>query len=139
MRAHQPYSRHLGIDSPLRQPDRNHISGFFSSGSRLQSASFFLVLSVFVYVGSGAWAQSPASTTTAAQTPDAPEPLNPAANPSQQKPDRVTTTVVVHGEVKDDYLSDPHTAASLDDTPVKELPLSVTSITSAVISDQVSR
>ena len=28
---------------------------------------------------------------------------------SQQKPDRVTTTVVVHGEVKDNYLSDTGT------------------------------
>ena len=32
--------------------------------------------------------------------------------PPAQKPDRVTTTVVVHGEVKDDYLSDPRTDTS---------------------------
>ncbi|MBS1804383.1 MAG: TonB-dependent receptor [Acidobacteria bacterium] len=65
-----------------------------------------------------------------------PQPSNPQP---AQKPDRVTTTVVVHGEVKDDYLSDPRTAASLDDTPIKDLPISVTSITSAVIGDQISR
>ena len=58
---------------------------------------------------------------------------------SAQKPDRVTTTVVVHGEVKDDYVSDPRTAASLDGTPLQETPISVTSITSAVIGDQISR
>ena len=57
----------------------------------------------------------------------------------QQKPDRVTTTVVVHGEVKDDYLSDAGTAGSLDNTPIRETPLSVTDVTSAVMSDQVSR
>ena len=68
-----------------------------------------------------------------AQKPQSPD-LHPA-----QKPDRVTTTVVVHGEVKDDYASDPRTAASLDDTPLQETPLSVTSVTSAVIGDQISR
>src|SRR5579859_211934 len=56
-----------------------------------------------------------------------------------QRPDRVTTTVVVHGEVKDDYISDPRTAASLDNTPLQETPLAVTSVTSAVIGDQISR
>ena len=64
----------------------------------------------------------------------------PSSDPEgAQKPDRVTTTVVVHGEVKDDYLSDPRTAASLDGTPLQETPLSVTSVTSAVIGDQISR
>lgn len=58
---------------------------------------------------------------------------------SAQKPDRVTTTVIVHGEVKDDYVSDPRTAASLDGTPLQETPLSVTSVTSAIIGDQISR
>ena len=56
-----------------------------------------------------------------------------------QKTDRITTTVVVHGEVKDDYASDPRTSASLDGTPLQETPLSVTSVTGAVISDQISR
>ena len=64
----------------------------------------------------------------------------PSSDPEgAQKPDRVTTTVVVHGEVKDDYLSDPRTAASLDGTSLQETPLSVTSVTSAVIGDQISR
>ena len=58
---------------------------------------------------------------------------------STQKPDRVTTTVVVHGEVQDNYLSDPRNAASLDGTSLQETPLSVTSITGAVIGDQISR
>jgi iron complex outermembrane recepter protein len=66
---------------------------------------------------------------------------SPQSSDSQpaQKPDRVTTTVVVRGEVKDDYVSDPRTAASLDGTPLTETPLSVTSVTSAVIGDQISR
>ncbi len=64
---------------------------------------------------------------------------NPSANAPQQKPGRVTTTVIVHGEVKDNYLSDAGTAASLDNTPIRETPLSVTAVTSAVMSDQVAR
>ena len=64
---------------------------------------------------------------------------NPTAQNPPQKPERVTTTVVVHGEVKDDYLSDAGSAASLDNTPIQETPLSVSSITSALMSDQISR
>ena len=85
------------------------------------------------------WAQSPSASlpqsdgSRQSTGQNAPEPL------TQQKPERVTTTVVVHGQVKDDYLSDPRTAASLDDTTLKELPLSVTDVTSALMSDQVSR
>jgi iron complex outermembrane receptor protein len=51
----------------------------------------------------------------------------------------VTTTVVVHGEVKDDYLTDAGTAGSLDNASIRETPLSVTAVTSAVMNDQVSR
>ena len=71
--------------------------------------------------------QTPAPTTSAAQTPET------------QKPLRVTTTVLVHGEVKDDYLSGASTAASLDGVPLAETPLSVTDVTRAVLSDQVAR
>jgi iron complex outermembrane receptor protein len=46
---------------------------------------------------------------------------------------------VVHGEVKDDYLSDAASAASFDNTPLSETPLSVTDVTSALMGDQVSR
>lgn len=80
-----------------------------------------------------ALAQNPQSTTSESPAE------KPSTQPAQQKPERVTTTVVVHGEVKDDYLSDPRTAASLDDTPLQETPLSVTDVTSAVMNDQVAR
>jgi iron complex outermembrane receptor protein len=45
----------------------------------------------------------------------------------------------VHGEVKDDYLSDAASAGSLDNTPLSETPLSVTDVTRALMNDQVSR
>jgi iron complex outermembrane receptor protein len=57
---------------------------------------------------------------------------------SQQLP-RVTTTVEVHGQVKDDYLSGTTTAGSLDGSLLKETPLSVTTVTGAVLKDQVAR
>lgn len=74
-----------------------------------------------------------AASFASAQNPASSDPRSPA------KPDRVTTTVVVHGEVKDDYASDPRTAASLDGASLQETPLAVTSVTSAVIGDQISR
>ena len=58
---------------------------------------------------------------------------------TQQIPPRVTTTVVVHAEVKDDYVTDNVTAGNLDGTLLKETPLSVTSVTRAVLNDQVAR
>ena len=62
---------------------------------------------------------------------------NPA--PPQQKPAPVTTTVVVHGEVEDNYLPDSITVGTLGGAPLKEAPLSASVITRDLLSDQVSR
>ncbi|HZB88587.1 MAG TPA: TonB-dependent receptor plug domain-containing protein, partial [Terracidiphilus sp.] len=51
----------------------------------------------------------------------------------------VTTTVEVHGEVKDGYLSDAAQAGSLDGVPLLETPLSVSAVSRAVLSDQIAR
>jgi iron complex outermembrane receptor protein len=138
MRARQPQPRQLDIDSFRRESDRGDIF-VFSCGSGLERVSLWLMLSIFALGGSVAWTQSPTPTASGAQTPNASEPQNPAANPSQQMPDRVTTTVVVHGEVRDDYFSDSASGASLDNSSLKETPLSVTSVTSALMGDQISR
>jgi iron complex outermembrane recepter protein len=137
MHARQPQPRQLDIDSLLRESHRGDIF-VFSCGSRLERASLWLMLSIFALGCSAAFAQSPTPTSPEAQNPNAPA-QNPAANPSQRVPDRVTTTVVVHGEVKDDYFSDSASGASLDNSSLKETPLSVTSVTSALMGDQVSR
>ena len=74
-----------------------------------------------------------------AQSPSKPQ--DNTKNPletSQQKVEPVTTTVVVHGEVKD-YFSDTASAGSLDGTPIKETPLSLSTVSDALMSDQVSR
>ena len=62
-----------------------------------------------------------------------------AQDPAAQQQKRVTTTVVVHAEVKDDYLSGGTTAGSLDGTLLQETPLSVTSVSRAVLNDQAAR
>jgi iron complex outermembrane receptor protein len=104
-----------------------------STSLRLAEAFLGMVLLTTSTAGTLA-AQSavptPSPTTTAQKA---------STDASQQKPDRVTTTVVVHGDVKDNYLSDAATAGSLDNTPIRETPLSVTAVTSAVMSDQVAR
>ncbi len=140
MLARQPQLRQLDIDSPQRQSDHSLI--FVNRARfRLELATLWLVLSIcaFAFCGLAVCAQSSTPATSQAQPPDAPNPQNPTADPSQQKPGRVTTTVVVHGEVKDDYLSNAASAASLDNTTLRETPLSVTNVTRALMSDQISR
>ena len=88
---------------------------------------------------------APLTAQTAPQNPaSAPQPTqnsSPAQNPTpaQQKPAPVTTTVVVHGEVEDNYLPESVTVGTLDGTPLKQTPLSATVVTRDLLSDQVSR
>jgi iron complex outermembrane receptor protein len=89
-----------------------------------------LGLILLCWCGSGEFAFSQTQTSAPANTAQAPE---------TQKLQRVTTTVLVHGEVKDDYLSGAATAASLDGSTLVETPLSVSVVTRAVLSDQVAR
>jgi len=66
-----------------------------------------------------------------AQTPTAPKP--------GQQIQPVTTTVVVHGEVKDDYLPDAVTVGTLDGATLAETPLSATVVTRDLLIDQGAR
>ncbi len=63
----------------------------------------------------------------------------PTGASAQQLPQRVTTTVVVHGEVTDDYVSGASPVGSLDGAVLLETPLAVTAVTRAVLNDQVAR
>lgn len=51
----------------------------------------------------------------------------------------VTTTVLVHGDVKDDYLPDTVTAGTLDGERLSETPLSATIVTRDLLTDQGAR
>jgi iron complex outermembrane receptor protein len=70
----------------------------------------------------------PAGTT---QTPDAPK--------SEQQVQPVTTTVVVRGEVKDNYLPDAVVVGTLDGAPLQQTPLSATVVTHELLLDQGAR
>ena len=50
-----------------------------------------------------------------------------------------TTTVVVHGEVEDNYLPEAVTVGTLDGEPLKNAPLSATVVTRDLLNDQVAR
>ena len=70
----------------------------------------------------------------------APAPSTPAraAQAAPQLP-RVTTTIEVHAEIKNDYRPDAVTAGNLDGAALQETPLSATVVTRAVLSDQGAR
>ncbi len=117
-----------------REPRRSVIARRTLKIANFRQLVLLLLFLIGALTGSRLSAQS---TTSAAADPQIQTAQ--AQDKSQQKPDRVTTTVVVHGEVKDDYLSDSASGASLDNTPLKETPLSVTDLTSALMNDQISR
>jgi iron complex outermembrane receptor protein len=52
---------------------------------------------------------------------------------------RVTTTVVVHDEVKQGYLPEMVTVGTLDGAPLAETPLSATVVTRELLNDQAAR
>ena len=63
----------------------------------------------------------------------------PETRAGQQKLPRVTTTVVVHGETKDDYLPETVTVGTLDGATLEQAPLSATVVTRDLLNDQVAR
>ena len=66
---------------------------------------------------------------TSAQSPDA----------AQQKPAPVTTTVIVHGEVEDNYLPESVTVGTLQGAELMNAPVSASVVTRDLLNDQVSR
>jgi iron complex outermembrane receptor protein len=109
------------------------VQGIFSPADRcMRWAARFIVLACFVsplFAIAQSESKKPSDTIQKTES----------KNTDAQKLPRVTTTVEVHDVVKDDYFSGATTAGSLDGTLLKETPLSVTSITRAVLSDQVAR
>jgi iron complex outermembrane receptor protein len=66
-------------------------------------------------------------------------PAQNAAKPAAQQIQPVTTTVVVHGEAKDDYLPGAVSVGTLDGATLKETPLSATIVTRELLTDQAAR
>ena len=69
------------------------------------------------------------------------QPANTNPNGNGQKPGvaPVTTTVVVKGQLNDNYLPEAVKVGTLDGAPLKEAPLSATVVTRDVMNDQMSR
>jgi iron complex outermembrane recepter protein len=81
----------------------------------------------------------PARAQNSAPQPQTPPATSTNTQDSAQKPAPVSTTVIVHGEVEDNYLPGSVTVGTLSATPLKDAPLSATVITRDLLSDQVSR
>ncbi|MGA2571833.1 MAG: TonB-dependent siderophore receptor [Terracidiphilus sp.] len=98
-------------------------------------------LAMFFLLASGL--ALPLCAQTAPQTTPTPAPApqtnSQTASPAPQKPAPVTTTVIVHGEVEDNYLPESVTVGTLDGARIQNLPISASVITRDLLNDQVSR
>ena len=95
--------------------------------------SAWLLMSCLAMAGTAAAQNSPQTQ----NQPAAPVPAGTSGAGQAIPP--VTTTVVVHGDVKDDYLPETVTAGTLDGAPLSETPLSATVVTRDLLTDQVAR
>jgi iron complex outermembrane recepter protein len=77
-----------------------------------------------------------AQTPTAAQTDSS---SAPQSAPAQRKLPRVTTTVLVHEDIKDNYLSNSVSTGSLDGIPLAQAPVSLSVTTRDLLNDQQAR
>jgi iron complex outermembrane recepter protein len=97
----------------------------------------FVVLACGLAASTVAFSQSPQQT---AANPSLGAQSNSGGSATpQQEPAPVTTTVVVHGEVQDNYLPEAVTVGTLGGEPLKESPLSASVVTRDLLNDQVSR
>jgi iron complex outermembrane receptor protein len=107
----------------------SHASYAASRGALLRALTLVCCIAVALRAAS----QTPAQTATNAPTDSS------SSAPAQQKLPTVTTTVVVHGEAKDDYLPDTVTVGTLDGGTLQQAPLSATVVTRDLLTDQVAR
>jgi len=109
------------------------IASFLPRSSRFSIPAWLLIC----FFAADACAQAPPSapppSTLTAQSSE----QNPAAAP--QKPAPVTTTVIVHGEIQDNYLPESLTVGTLEGEPLKNAPVSASVVTRDLLNDQVSR
>jgi iron complex outermembrane receptor protein len=108
-----------------------------AQGTRSATASgavhFAGLLLFCLALSAGAMAQS--TPPVNASAPSGNSNSAPATRPIQ----RVTTTVVVHGETKDDYLPDAVTVGTLDGATLEETPVSAMVVTRDLLMDQGAR
>jgi iron complex outermembrane recepter protein len=113
-------------------PSRRRLANSRLAGNATIPFACLLLLAWFV----ASYAARAQSSAPQPQTPPTPQTNAPDG---AQKLAPVTTTVVVHGEVEDNYLPESITVGTLGGAPLKDAPLSATVITRDLLSDQVSR
>lgn len=99
---------------------------FIASSNTCMRRAAGLLLCCFIVP----WVAIAQSSTTATSQPSLPKP---APLP------RVTTTVVVHDQVTDEYLPDAMTVGTLDGATLRQAPLSATVVTRELLTDQGAR
>ncbi|HUX45737.1 MAG TPA: TonB-dependent siderophore receptor [Terracidiphilus sp.] len=129
---------HVCASTGACRKTRFHLHNVRSNGRAWLCIAPLLALLAGLTAAPAAFAQSQPS-----------EPANPAkpgkaqsgqAQGGQAQPlPRVTTTVVVQGQVKDDYLPQAVTAGSLDGVSLQQTPVSVVAVSGAVMKDQMAR
>jgi iron complex outermembrane recepter protein len=102
----------------------------FSCFAMRQGSARALLFACFVTAPVYSNAQNAATTTESSAQSTA------AAKPAAQPVQPVTTTVVVHGDTKDDYLPDAISVGTLDGATLKETPLSAIVVTRDLLNDQ---
>src|ERR1700733_4999595 len=119
----------LGVKDGASTHDPNR---FFMMAARKTRTAASLLACLACSAVCGYSQSSGTAPETSAQTTD-------AAKPAAQQVKPVTTTVVVHGEVMDDYLPDSVSVGTLDSATLKETPLSATVVTRDLLNDQAAR
>jgi len=116
----------------------NHGKTFlFSRPSRCVLAkAFFLAVCLALLFPAQLSAQAAPPPSTGSSSATQATAQNPS--PAQQKPAPVTTTVIVHGEVEDNYLRESITVGTLDGAELRNTPLSASVVTRDLLNDQVS-
>ena len=131
----------IGRFAPRRQSS-------FGAPVSLRLVSLRLVMGLMVCLSASAMAQSPAGAPASpGQAPAGPASATDAGKPAQSAPPaapaqsvpRVTTTVVVHGEVTEQYLPEAVTVGNLDGLPLEQTPISATVVTRELLNDQGAR
>ena len=97
---------------------------------------FGVGLGIVLLIGPGAADSQTPSSQPQAQA-QASTPQNPSAATQTIPP--VTTTILVHGEAKDNYLPETVGAGTLDGASLSEVPLSATVVTRDLLTDQGAR
>ena len=105
----------------------------FASTKAALNGSRALVLLLFWCLGGSLLAISQSA------PPARTAPAQSAPKPAAQQIQPVTTTVIVHGEAKDDYFPGTVTVGTLGGATLMETPLSATVVTRELLTDQVSR